>query len=127
MTLYINTASYDEIIIALRQGEKTIVQKKFKAPRRQAEKLLPAIAALLKVKKVKLSDLKKIIVANHGGSFTSLRIGVITANTLAYALRIPVAPELPTEKKAKKFGVYSIVEPDYDREPTIGKAKSQIK
>lgn len=127
MTLYINTASYDEIIIALRQGAKIIAQKKFQAPRRQAEKLLPAIAALMKVKKVKLSDLKKIIVANRGGSFTSLRIGVITANTLAYALKIPVAPELPTGKKRKKFGVYSIVEPDYDREPTIGKAKSQIK
>jgi len=123
MTLYINTTSHDEIIIALRQGEKTIAQKKFQAPQQQAEKLLPAIAALMKTQKVKLSDLKKIIVANRGGSFTSLRIGVITANTLAYALKIPVQAEFIVKKKTKKFGLYSIVEPDYDREPTIGKAK----
>jgi len=127
MTLYINTASYDEIIIALRQAKKTIAQKKFLAPQRQAEKLLPAVASLLKAKKLKLNDLSEIVVANRGGSFTSLRIGVITANTLAYALQIPVKPEWPAKKRAKKFGQYAIVEPDYDREPTIGKAKKSLK
>jgi len=123
MTLYINTASYDEVIIALRVGEKIIVQKKFKAPRRQAEKLVPAIDKLLKLKKVKLSTLEKIVVANSGGSFTSLRIGVITANALAYALKIPVESEPKTKKLNKKFGEYSLVEPIYDREPNIGISK----
>ncbi len=123
MTLYINTASNEEIIIALKEGERTIAQKRFLAPRRQAEKLLPEIDKLLRAKKVKLDALDKIIVANRGGSFTSLRIGVITANALAYALKIPVVAGDPVGKKNKKFGSYSIVEPIYDREPNIGKAK----
>jgi tRNA threonylcarbamoyladenosine biosynthesis protein TsaB len=120
MTLYINTVSHDEIIIALREGTRTIVQRKFSAPRQQAEKLVPAIAALLKSRKIKLSELQKIIVANRGGSFTALRIGVITANALAYALNIPVVAEPPTSEPNKKFGTHSLVEPLYDREPNIG-------
>lgn len=123
MTLYINTASYDEIIIALKDGSKTVVQKKIKAPRRQAEKLVPAIDALLKARKIKLSALKKVVVASRGGSFTSLRIGVITANALAFALKIPVEAEEKSMKNNKKFGPCSLVEPLYDREPNIGISK----
>ncbi len=123
MTLYINTASYDEIIIALKDGSKTIAQKKIKAPRRQAEKLVPAIDALLKARKIKLSALKKVVVSSRGGSFTSLRIGVITANALAFALKIPVEAEEKSMKNNKKFGPYSLVEPLYDREPNIGISK----
>lgn len=126
MTLYINTTAHDEITIALKEGAKIVVQKKFSAPRQQAEKLLPAIDQLLKTKRIKLSALKKIIAANQGGSFTSLRIGVLTANALAYALKIPVESEPKTTKKNKKFGPYSIVEPLYASEPNIGKAKKMI-
>ncbi len=120
MILYINTTSHEEIIIALREGDRTIAQKKILAPRSQAEKLLPAIDKLLKSKKLKLSVLNKIVVANFGGSFTALRIGVITANALAYALQIPVEAEPKTNKTNKKFASYSLVEPHYDREPSIG-------
>jgi tRNA threonylcarbamoyladenosine biosynthesis protein TsaB len=123
MTLYINTVSHDEIIIALREGAKVLASKKIKAPRQQAEKLVPAIDALLKSQTIKLSALKKITVANCGGSFTALRIGVITANALAYALKIPVEAEPKTSIKNKKFGPYSLVEPVYDREPNIGISK----
>lgn len=122
MTLYINTTNRDEIIISLKNGDKILATKNVKAPRAQAEKLLPAIDRLLKSKKIKLSDLEKIIVANYGGSFTSLRIGVITANALAYALKIPVISENKI-KKNKEFTGYSIVEPIYDREPNIGISK----
>jgi tRNA threonylcarbamoyladenosine biosynthesis protein TsaB len=123
MTLHINTTTNNEIIIALKHGAKIIAQKKIAAPRQQAEKLLPGIDRLLKSKKIKISALKKIVVANQGGSFTSLRIGVITANALAYALKIPVEAEPKTPKKNKKFGIYSIVEPVYSSEPNIGISK----
>jgi tRNA threonylcarbamoyl adenosine modification protein YeaZ len=123
MILYINTALPDEMIIALREGPKVLTQKKIKAPRLQGEKLLPAIEALLRLQKIKLSSLKKIVVANYGGSFTSLRIGVITANALAYALKIPVVAERPTPGDRKKFASYSLVQPIYDRAPDIGKSK----
>lgn len=123
MTLYINTTSPDEIIIALRLGDKVLAKQKLTAPRTQAEKLLPAIERLLKKYKVSLSSLQKIIVANQGGSFTSLRIGVITANALAYALKIPVIAEPENTNKNKKFNNYSLVEPLYDRAPNIGISK----
>lgn len=123
MTLYINTIAKDEITISLRQGTEILANKVVQAPRLQAEKLLPTIDRLLSAKKIKLKQLTKIVVANQGGSFTSLRIGVITANALAYALKIPVEAEPKTLKKNKKFSVYSIVEPIYDREPNIGISK----
>lgn len=126
MTLYINTVSSDEIIIALYDKDKLIADKKIMAPRQQSEKLIPAIDKLLKSKKIKLSELKKISVENYGGSFTSLRIGVITANALAYALKIPVEAKSKISKKNKKFGIYSIVEPVYDREPNIGISKKVL-
>lgn len=126
MTLYINTASYDQIIIALREGNKELVKKIIKVQNNQAEKLMPAIESLLKARKIKLSALKKIVVANRGGSFTSLRIGVISANALAYALNIPVEGEEKPLKKNKKFGRYSLVEPIYDREPNIGQPKKSL-
>jgi len=126
MTLYINTASQAEIIIALQDGQKIIGQKKLAAPQSQAEKLLPAIDKLLKTKKIKLSAIRKIVVANSGGSFTALRIGVITANALAYALRIPVEAESTGKRFSKKFAGYSLVEPHYDRPPNIGISKKVV-
>ena len=150
MILYINTTAHDEIIIALYPDvsavgdrkklllsplsklslSKAIARQKIKAVKNQAEKLVPAISKLLQKNGVKLSALKKIIVAPRGGSFTSLRIGVITANALAYALKIPVEAEPVIgadgkiiKIKTKKFGSYSLVEPSYDREPNIGVSK----
>jgi tRNA threonylcarbamoyl adenosine modification protein YeaZ len=119
MTLYINTADQEQVIIALRDGNKIVKQSTFKASRSQAEKLLPAIEKLLKSTHSKLTDLKKIEVANFGGSFTALRIGVITANALGYALSIPVVSE--SLRGVKKFKKISVVEPAYDRPPNIGK------
>jgi len=93
-----------------------VAGKKIKAERQEAEKLLPAVEALLKNKKRSLKQIKKIEVANRGGSFTSLRVGVVTANALAYALGIDVEGNKKSKAKNKKF---SVVEPFYDREPEI--------
>ena len=125
MTLYINTSSRDEIVIALLNGEETLSIKKIKAEKKQSEKLLPAIDKLLKLKKVKLCDLDKIVVANYGSSFTSLRIGVVTANALGYALNIPVESE-DGLGKVKKFLGHFIVEPCYSAEPNIGISKKKV-
>lgn len=131
MVLFINTASYDEIVISLSSVVgKTIKLKKFKAPRQQAEKLLPAVAKLLLSINQDLKDLTKIQVVVSGGSFTSLRIGVVTANALAYALNIPIEAVsadgvILNKQEAKKFATYSIVTPQYDREPNIGIKKKK--
>jgi tRNA A37 threonylcarbamoyladenosine modification protein TsaB len=118
MTLYINTSDPEIVIIAIKEKSRLIVQKKFKARFRQAERLLPEIDKMLKSKKIKLTNLKEIEVNDEGGSFTSLRIGVVTANTLSYALNIPV--KATSGAKNLISGKIKIVEPKYDREAIIG-------
>lgn len=104
MTLYIDTTKNDLIRLALKAGKKLMAEKELAAPRAQAEKLLAGIEKMLKAKKLKLEDIKKIEVANRGGSFTSLRVGVVTANALNYALG---------------FRPLRVIKPEYDREPEI--------
>ena len=74
-----------------------------------------------------LKDLRGIGVVMGAGSFTSTRAAVTIANTLAYALRIPVValpanwttPELLTKLKKAKPGQY--VSATYSGEANIGK------
>ncbi len=118
--LYINTIKDNNtrIRLELREGEATIAEHELEAERRQAELLLPSIISLLGSKNLGLKDLGGIIVENSGGSFTSLRIGIVTANTLGYALGIPVRGTHPTAEDDGDRG-YSIVLPVYDKPPHI--------
>ncbi|MDO8668400.1 MAG: hypothetical protein Q7K35_04925 [bacterium] len=120
MILYIDTTKNNSVEIGIKDKNKFVCKNKFSSERTQAEKLLPNIAKMLKSAKLKLSDLKGIEVANQGGSFTSLRIGVITANALGYALAIPVSGEKGETKKVKNGKLsFNIVKPEYDSEPII--------
>lgn len=81
MKLYIDTADNQKII--LRLGRRQIVRK---IELGETEKLLSLISQ-------NLADIKKIkeIEVNIGpGSFTGLRVGLAVANTLGWALKIPV-------------------------------------
>ncbi len=127
LILFIDTASATEIVLALKSGGKFLAKKKFLAPKKQAEKLLPAIEKLLLKNYFQLKDLSGIEVVNRGGTFTSLRIGVLTANALAFALKIPVLAinkegELVKKDLRSAKGI-TIAVPHYDAEPNIGKKK----
>ena len=122
MTLYINTILPGKILIALAQKEETIALQEVAAEKDQAEKLLVAVQAALKKAKIDLRAVKKIVVADEGGSFTSLRIGVLAANALGYALGIPVVGESGRKNK-KSFAGFQLVEPHYQGEPNIGRKK----
>lgn len=116
MILSINTTNRDKIGIALREGDRVVVRKEFEAKYSQAEKLLPAIDKMLASKKIKLSDLAAIKVASKGDastSFTALRIGVVTANALGYALGIPVRGRSGAKDKRKKSLIFNVIEPIY--------------
>lgn len=129
MILFIDTAVPGYIVLELRLKSGVVFGKKIKAARRQGEKLIPSLDKLLSAQKLKLRDIKKISVVNRGGSFTSLRIGVITANALAYALGIlvePVAANYSPTKDLKKFGKHRIVIPQYDSLPEIGQSKPMV-
>ncbi len=124
MTLYINTTPNNLIEISLKNKGRIVVLKKIKAERTQAEKLLPAIDKLVKANKLKLKDLKNIQIENRGGSFTSLRIGVVTANALAYALDIAISGKSGKSKSARnEKRSFKIIEPVYDRDPDITEKK----
>lgn len=116
MILYINTTQGDDIIITIKKGSRTVVSKKINAKYSQAEKLLPLIDKLSKEKKMNTTDIRKIKVANTGGSFTALRIGVVTANALGFALGIPVESIKKGKKSNKEF---DIIKPMYYKKPNI--------
>lgn len=124
MILKIDTTKGDNVLISLSDGKKTVAKKSFSAPRAQAEKLLSAIEKIIKSHGFDLKMIKRIEVAGEGvppGSgevtgFSALRIGVVTANALGYALGVPVGSK---GKKGKRAGKIQIVVPRYDREPSI--------
>ncbi len=124
MILYINTSLIDSLEVSLKKDDKLIFKKQLKAQKKQAEKLLPSIDKLLKTSNVKLKDIKEIRVYNQGGTFTGLRIGVLTANALAYSLQIPVNSANNLKKKSKNLPPKQIVEAIYDKEVSIGKKKT---
>jgi len=121
MILYINTIKNHFIEISLRKEGAVVVEKKIDAKYSQAERLLPEIENLLLDDGYGLNDISKIEVENRGdnesSSFTSLRVGVIVANALGFALRVKVVGLGKTENKT--LSAHNIVEPVYDKKPNI--------
>ena len=55
-----------------------------------SQKVIPIIKSLLEMVDCKPEDIDLFAVANGPGSFTGLRIGVVTIKAMAYALNKPV-------------------------------------
>ena len=86
-----NTSFAEKIVLTLLNQQGEILKfKNIKAVYQQAEKLLINIKKIFVGAGLELHDLKGIMVVIGPGSFTSLRIGVATANTLAWSLNIPI-------------------------------------
>lgn len=117
MQLIIDTSNHKEIYLKI--IEKEICDEiKISSHKQQAEQLLPNIEKLLEKHHKNLNDIKEIMVNNHGDSFTALRIGVLTANTLAYALNISVK-SIKNKDDSVKFKDFTVIEPKYSRPPNI--------
>ena len=106
MRLQIDTSNNQKIILKL--GKKQWV-KTYDSPRDQD--LLREIDKFLKTEKLTLKDISKIKINLGPGHFTSLRVGVAVANSLSYALNIPIN------------GKNVPVEPKYGKSPNITKSK----
>ncbi|NLO40529.1 MAG: tRNA (adenosine(37)-N6)-threonylcarbamoyltransferase complex dimerization subunit type 1 TsaB [Ruminiclostridium sp.] len=63
--------------------------------RTHSQKVIPMVESLLAMLDLKMIDINLLAVANGPGSFTGLRIGVVTMKAFAYALKIPLI-EVPT-------------------------------
>ncbi len=70
--------------------------KKIKAEHQQAEKLLLNLEKIfLKQDKSWRQNLKGIVAVLGPGGFTALRIGIATANALAWSLQVPICGVKP--------------------------------
>jgi tRNA threonylcarbamoyladenosine biosynthesis protein TsaB len=88
MILTIDTTERTKIILGLFDG-KNYRCFQFETER-QSEDLLLTIDGILKKEKISFKDLKAVAINCGPGSFTGTRVGVTTANALAWSLDIPV-------------------------------------
>jgi tRNA threonylcarbamoyladenosine biosynthesis protein TsaB len=88
MILIIDTTQFKKIKLGICEDMECLYFEKEDAG--IIEELLPFVESILKEKNKKLADLKAIAVHEGPGSFTGLRVGITTANILAWSLHIPV-------------------------------------
>ena len=136
MILFINTSQAEEAILMLDDGRR-ILRHSFATGFNKTDTLLKHINIFLIKRELEAKDLKGVVVVTGPGPFTSLRIGVVVANTLAYALNIKVVGIKATEfisndmlvkkgeAKLVKVKSFQIVEPFYGKEPNITKPKKR--
>ncbi|NCN07503.1 tRNA (adenosine(37)-N6)-threonylcarbamoyltransferase complex dimerization subunit type 1 TsaB [Candidatus Falkowbacteria bacterium] len=131
MYLIINTAISKSLEVILAKNSTDFNIREIEGEYKQAENLLPLIKESLNNQHNNLEDIKGIAVVTGPGGFTALRIGVVTANVLAYALNVPVIglnltefsnneeliAKTMTKLKSTKTG--GVVMPEYGREPNI--------
>ncbi|QQS60733.1 hypothetical protein IPN41_02040 [Candidatus Falkowbacteria bacterium] len=123
MILLIDSSQSNSLRLSLTSKKDSVFDINIKAHHTQSEKLLPLLEEQLTKFHLKLSDITGIQVENRGEGFTNLRIGVTTANALAFALGISVTPI--KGKALKKKGIM-VVQPEYSRAPHITVKKPQV-
>ncbi len=89
LTVAINSATQRTSAALLKNG-KLLAEKSWISNKDEAEKILPAIQALLKKTKNRWQDITEIFVVTGPGPFTGLRIGVTVANALAWSTGSPI-------------------------------------
>lgn len=70
---------------ALAEGSAVLSTRLLDETRRHARDLAPAVAALLRERGWRPADLDAVVVGRGPGSYTGLRVGLMSAKTLAYA------------------------------------------
>jgi len=121
------------ILILFKKNKVFRIEKKYHKP--LSEVLLLTLEELLKKSNTRLNTIQFIAVVSGPGSFSSLRVGIVVANTLAWSLNIAVVG-LKKEEINNQEEILKIVEkkikskkfrpvlPFYGREPNITKPKN---
>jgi tRNA threonylcarbamoyladenosine biosynthesis protein TsaB len=78
------------VTVALHDGSDVVAERVSERPMKHGEQLAPLIAAVLEDAGIVRQDLTAIGVGAGPGPFTGLRVGLVTARTLAFVLEIPV-------------------------------------
>lgn len=128
MILLINTASDLARVALLFEEEQYCLEKVFPLSEKLSEVLLEYIDSLLTAGKYQREDVSGVLCVRGPGHFTSIRIGVITANTIAFALSVSIVGVLIGKEnegfeKLIQGESDRVVVPEYDMAPDIGKKK----
>ena len=75
---------------AVHDGAGVLAERSTYDPRRHAELLVPSVEAVITEAGVHRRDLTDLVVGTGPGPFTGLRVGLVTARTLALTLGLPV-------------------------------------
>ena len=78
------------VTVALHDGLDVVAERLATRPMKHGEQLAPLIEAVLADAGLVRQDLTAIAVGAGPGPFTGLRVGLVTARTLGFALEIPV-------------------------------------
>lgn len=89
LILGINTALKNSSVCLCKDGA-VLEERVWEGNNNESKLLLPTIVEICKAHNFEPKNLGAIVVISGPGSFTALRIGVITANTLAAELKIPL-------------------------------------
>jgi len=78
------------VTVALHDGEDVVAERRSEQRMRHGEQLAPLIEEVMGDVGIVRQDLTAIAVGVGPGPFTGLRVGLVTARTLAFVLEIPV-------------------------------------
>lgn len=78
------------VTVALHDGHEVVVERRAERAMKHAEQLAPLIDQALTEAGLVRQDLTAVAVGVGPGPFTGLRVGLVTARTLGFALEIPV-------------------------------------
>ena len=87
LLLAFDTAS-PTVTVALHDGSTVLARRDREGPMRHGELLAPAIAGVLSESDVDRRDLTDVAVGVGPGPYTGLRVGIMTARTLAAVLQV---------------------------------------
>jgi tRNA threonylcarbamoyladenosine biosynthesis protein TsaB len=76
--------------VAVARGETLLASRRLDEARRHARDLAPALAELLAEQGWRARQLEGIVVSRGPGSYTGLRVGIMSAKTLAYVIGCPL-------------------------------------
>ena len=88
-TLFIDT-HYKDILIIIYKDNELLDKIVINDVKSTSIETMPAIEKIISKNNLKINDINKIAVVRGPGSFTSVRLGITIAKTLAYSLKIPI-------------------------------------
>lgn len=90
MTLVLGIDTSTDVRVGLARDGEILGRRGVADTRQHVEQLIPLVQDLLADGGVRIADLDLICVGLGPGPFTGLRVGIVAAQTLASALRIPL-------------------------------------